>query len=78
MTTPDVKTSSIKCEHWQKQQESAELTKKIIKAINSCEKECLSDTNCTACNFVQYGKNCYAARLTMRLRKAFLIKEKDE
>ena len=78
MTTQNAKNSQIKSEKWKSQIESAELTKKMIKMINSCEKECLADSGCKKCNFLQYGKNCYAAKLTMRIRKTFVIKEKNE
>ena len=76
MTTLNVKNSSkINSDEWRKHEESAEITKKLIKTINTCEKECISDTDCSSCGYTEYGKNCYAAKLASRIRKIFIVKE---
>ena len=78
MTTPAAKTSKIKCEQWKNQVESEKITKDLIRTINNCEKECLSDENCMKCDFVSYGKNCYSAKLAMKIRKSFSVRGKYE
>lgn len=78
MTTLDARISKTNDKVYKKQLQSEKITEDLIRTINNCEKECLSDENCMRCDFASYGKNCYSAKLAMKIRKSFSVRGKYE